>query len=116
MSRSSALGKKGEEMAASLLASKGFEIVCKNYKTKHGEIDIICKKGADLLFVEVKRRSGDSFGTPLESLPAKRVKRMADAAMAFLSENPEFQESQIQLALVGISDGKTCIVSVDCNI
>lgn len=115
MSRSSALGKKGEEIAASLLASKGFEVVCKNYKTKYGEIDIICKKGANLLFVEVKRRSGDNFGTPLESLPAKRVKRMSDAAMAFLSENPEFQESQIQLALIGISNGKTYIVPVDCN-
>lgn len=115
MSRSSALGKKGEEMAASLLASKGFEVVCKNYKTKYGEIDIICKKGANLLFVEVKRRSGDNFGTPLESLPAKRVRRMADAATAFLSENPEFQESQIQLALIGISNGKTHIVPVDCN-
>ena len=102
-------------MAALLLASKGFEIVCKNYKTKYGEIDIICKKGANLLFVEVKRRSGDNFGTPLESLPAKRVRRMADAVMAFLSENPEFQESQIQLALVGISNGKTHIVPVDCN-
>lgn len=116
MSRSSALGKKGEEMAALLLVSKGFEIIYKNYKTKHGEIDIICKKGSNLLFVEVKRRSTNIFGAPLESLPAKRVGRMADAAMMFLSENQEFQESQIQLALVGISNGKTCIVPVDCNI
>ena len=115
MSRSSTLGKKGEEMAALLLASKGFEIVCKNYKTKYGEIDIICKKDENLLFVEVKIRSANIFGTPLESLPAKRVRRMADAVMAFLSENPEFQESQIQLALVGISNGKTHIVPVYCN-
>ena len=58
-------GKIGEERAAKYLEQKGFEIVEQNYRYGRGEIDIIGLKNNNLLvFVEVKMRSGDTFGNP----------------------------------------------------
>jgi putative endonuclease len=75
------LGKAGEKAAAELLRKRGYEVVGAGFLARRGELDLICRRGSDLVVVEVKTRTDDSFGTPLEAVGAhKRRTLMAAAA------------------------------------
>jgi putative endonuclease len=69
-------GKLGENIAKDFLEKKGYNIVEQNYKTKYGEIDIIAKKGGELIVVEVRTKIGDLYGTPEDSLTKKKLRKI----------------------------------------
>jgi putative endonuclease len=83
--RRAALGQRGEQAAALYLAGRGYAILERNYRTRHGEIDLVarCSEGAEdggdlLVFVEVKTRSSTAYGLPEEALtPAKQAHFLA---------------------------------------
>ncbi len=79
-------GRKGEEMARRFFASNGYRIIAQNYRTKFGEIDLICEKGSTLIFVEVRRKTGREFGEPQESIRPDKVLKIRRSALQFLSE------------------------------
>lgn len=87
MSRQHELGRDGEELAVSHLRSKGYEIVQQHYRHGHGEIDIIAKDGEMLVFVEVKTRASDSYGSPLEAITAGKQRQLYHLANAYLAES-----------------------------
>lgn len=62
------LGKKGEDLAAKFLQSKGLFIIERNFRKRYSEIDIVARDGETLVFVEVKTRIGEKFGTPVEAV------------------------------------------------
>ena len=62
------VGSCGEDAACEYLKAHGCEIVERNMRTRCGEIDIIARDGGCLVFVEVKTRGSDSFGTPAEAV------------------------------------------------
>ena len=62
------IGKDGEEIAAKFLLDKGYNILEKNYYTRFGEIDLIASKNDILVFVEVKLKQTEDFGTPEEMI------------------------------------------------
>ena len=66
------LGQRGEQLAAERLAAMGYEIVERNYRCKAGEIDLVARQGGGWVFVEVRTRRGDRFGTPEESVTARK--------------------------------------------
>lgn len=78
------VGKWGEELASKFLANKGYLILTKNFRTKFGEIDIVCRDGNTLVFVEVKTRSGTKFGAPEESVTRDKQEKLRLAAEYFL--------------------------------
>jgi putative endonuclease len=82
------LGAAGERAAARLLAAKGMDILARNYKRRRGEIDIVARDGAALVFVEVKtlRRKPGAELRPSENLSARQKKRIRNAALTWLSE------------------------------
>ena len=67
-------GRHGEMIAAGYLEDSGWEILDRNWRAGHGEIDLVIQKGDVVAFVEVKTRLGDSSGDPLEGIT--RRKRM----------------------------------------
>jgi len=80
------LGRDGEDTAAALLGGKGYLVLERNYRAKGGEVDLICRDGDTLVFVEVKTRGPGSLGRPDQAVtPAKR-RRIALAAAVYLSE------------------------------
>jgi putative endonuclease len=79
-------GNKGEEIAANFLAAKGYEVVNRNYRYKHAEIDLIVKKSDLLIFVEVKTRSSTSFGEPETFVSAKKAAKVMEGAEQFIFE------------------------------
>ena len=77
-------GTWGEEKASGFLMDNGFEIVEKNYRYKHAEIDLIVKKNKMLIFVEVKTRSGTGFGMPEEFVNYTKAKLIMKAAENYI--------------------------------
>ena len=75
-------GKLGEEIAKKFLEKKGYKIIEQNYKTKYGEIDLVAKKGKDLIAVEVRAKMGDLFGSPEDSLTKKKLRKVWLNALA----------------------------------
>jgi putative endonuclease len=77
------LGRAGEKAAAGLLRSLGYDVVGAGFLARRGEIDLICRRGRELLVVEVKTRSSDAFGTPLEAVGPKKRRALASAAAEY---------------------------------
>ena len=82
-----ALGQLGEDMAARHLQRLGYVILERNYRCRQGEVDIIARDGERLAFVEVRARRGTAFGTPKESVTARKQARLATVARNYLQEH-----------------------------
>ena len=81
-------GRLGEDAAAEYLKSNGYKILKCNYRNKMGEIDIIARKGEDLIFAEVKTRSSAEFGTPAQAVTYYKKQRIINSARWYIMENP----------------------------
>ena len=82
-----AVGMAGEAAAEAELRRDGLEIIARSFRARCGEIDLIARDGAVVVFVEVKTRTGDGFGRPSDAVtPAKRL-RMSRAASVFLARS-----------------------------
>lgn len=77
------MGKIGEDFAKKFLEEKGYKIIEQNYKTKYSEIDLIAKNGKDLVFVEVRTKVGENFGTPEDTLQNKKLNKVRFNALAY---------------------------------
>lgn len=66
-------GTKGELAAVERLKQEGYQIIQRNYRNKWGEIDVVAKKGARIVFVEVKSKSGNAYGEPWEMINTWKV-------------------------------------------
>lgn len=82
-------GKFGENLAVRFLKKQGYQIICRNYRTKFGEIDIIAKDADALVFVEVKSRRSSTFGHPKYSITHEKQKRISKTALCYLKENDQ---------------------------
>ena len=81
-------GQCGEDVATGILKKKGYKILERNYKNKIGEIDIIAKYKDNLIFVEVKTRSTEKFGTPGEAVTYYKKQKIVNTAKMYMMENP----------------------------
>lgn len=76
-------GRLAEREAALYLRRRGYRIIAQNLRSKLGEIDLVAVKRDVVVFVEVKARSSDEFGTPNEALTLRQQKRIQSAAETF---------------------------------
>ncbi len=79
-------GSQGEELARRALLDKGYTVLECNYRCRWGEVDIVAQTGAQLVFVEVRTRTGNAYGTPEESVTAAKAQRLIDTAQTYLQE------------------------------
>jgi len=82
-------GRFGEEIAERFLVRKGLRIVEKNWRSRFGEVDLICAEGDTLVFVEVKMKVGEEFGTPEEMVDGRKLWQVRRIAELYLLNNPE---------------------------
>jgi putative endonuclease len=78
-------GLFGEELACQTLEQRGYVILTRRYRTKHGEIDIVARHGECLVFVEVKARHDGSFGDPEEAVTLRKQQQMVWMATDYLA-------------------------------
>lgn len=77
-------GKEGEDIAREFLINKGFKLIESNYSNNLGEIDLVMSDKDWLVFVEVKLKIGDKYGTPEEMINKNKLSRIKRTAEAFL--------------------------------
>ncbi len=77
-------GDFGERAAAAYLRSRGYRVLAGRFAADGGEIDLVCRHGEVLVFVEVKARSREDFGRPAEAVGRKKQRRLAKAALGYL--------------------------------
>jgi len=80
------LGQRGEELAARQLATKGFEIVARNWRCETGELDLVARDGECLVLIEVRTRRGRSMGSPEESITTAKQARLIALSEAYVQE------------------------------
>ncbi len=80
-----ARGRTGEQAAASFLSGRGYRVLAKNQRTPLGELDLVCLDGDQWVFVEVKARSDDGFGSALEAIGPRKTARLRGAALWWLA-------------------------------
>jgi len=98
-------GLEGEQLAVRHLRRLGYSIICRNYRSPLGEIDIIARHRGVLVFVEVKSRSTEAFGSPkLAVTPAKQHK-LSQVAWHYLQQH-NLTEASARFDVVTISRSK----------
>ena len=95
------LGLNGEKLAIKTLKKNGYKILLTNYVTPFGEADIVAEKDNSVIFVEVKTRSNDKFGTPAEAVNYKKQKKYRDIANYYFLSNEEKSFSFVVVEVVG---------------
>ena len=81
-------GREGENLAARYLEGRGLQVVERNFRVRGGEIDLICRDGKTLVFVEVRLRSRSDFGGAGASIGAAKRQRLILAARHYLLGKP----------------------------
>lgn len=80
-------GNAGEEIAIAHLLKHGYQILAKNWRSNHLELDIVAYINNTLVIVEVKLRAGNAYGNPEEFVTFKKQKNIIKAAHAYIIEN-----------------------------
>ena len=79
-------GERGEDIAVDFLKEKGFQIIERNYRYGHGEIDIVAKDKDNLVFIEVKTRKNLEFGPPELTVTKSKQRQIRKIAELYLYE------------------------------
>ncbi|MFO7839971.1 MAG: YraN family protein [Desulfosalsimonadaceae bacterium] len=78
------LGQTGESLALKYLLKRGYKLLESNYRNRIGEIDIIARDGDTLVFVEVKTRRSERYGSPRLAVTPHKQKKISRTALAYL--------------------------------
>lgn len=90
MDRRRELGAEGEALAARYLERRGWRIIERNWRCREGEIDLVCRDADGVAVVcEVRTRSGQGYGSPLESVTHAKVRRLRRLAAAWAHAQAE---------------------------
>jgi putative endonuclease len=82
-------GARAEDYCAELLRSSGLRIVERNWRCRHGEIDLIAEEDGTLVFAEVRMRRSSGYGGAAESVTEAKRSRLLAAARLYLARRPE---------------------------
>lgn len=96
-------GRAAEDAALRLLESRGFTLLRRNYRCRLGEIDLVMRDGASLVFVEVRARDSDAFGGAAASVGPAKQRRLVAAARHFLMTHPREAHRPARFDVVAIS-------------
>ncbi len=98
------LGRKGEGLAASYFREKGWEILERNYRTRLGEIDLVCRDRNSIVFVEVKTRASAVFARPDESVTQSKQAKLRRLVEDYLVKH-NLESSDVRFDVLGVTLG-----------
>ena len=78
-------GEQAETLAADFLRGKGLRITARNYRCRHGEIDLIAREGATVVFVEVRSRASEAYGGAAASITLAKREKLLKTARHYLA-------------------------------
>ena len=95
-------GKKCEALAAIHLKKNGYKILEQNFRSKHGEIDIIAKDKDALVFIEVKARRSSQFGSPKLAITPKKQRKISMVALYYLKTTRQSRsKARFDVVIIG---------------
>lgn len=110
MAQKQEMGRAGERAAELYYQGKGFSTVEKNFRTRRGELDLVCARGGLLLFVEVKSRQGDWEDQAWEPRWRRKGLRIRGLHRSFLAQRPEFRDWEFRWEIVYVTQGRVTAV------
>lgn len=100
-----ALGASGEEAVAAWYVGQGYEVVERNWSCRAGELDLILRRGRTFVFCEVKTRSSDAFGAPVEAVTRDKQVRLRHLAARWLEDAP-LRPTEIRFDVASVLAGQ----------
>lgn len=82
-----ALGIQGENLAVAEIEQRGYAVLARRYRTRHGEIDIVARDGDTIVFIEVKVKETPEFGRAAEAVDVRKQRRIVSMAVDYLARN-----------------------------
>ena len=95
-------GHLGEKMAAEYLLKRGFNILHKNWRHSHWEVDVIASLNDTLHFIEVKTRRTNKFGFPEDDVTKKKMENLINASEEYLLLYPQWKQIQFDILSISI--------------
>lgn len=96
------LGRRGEDEAARHLKSLGYRIVGRRERVLRGDIDIVALDGRTVVFIEVRSKSDTAHGHPAETVGARKQKRIAELAAAYIRRH-KLEDQSVRLDVVAVT-------------
>lgn len=93
---------RGERRALVRYRLRGYRLLAANARAGGYELDLVLRRGRQVVVVEVKEKSGDDFGHPLEMVGPEKVRRVLTAARAWLASHPELASLQLSVEAAGV--------------
>lgn len=102
------LGQRSEQLACSFLEQKGYQLLQKNFSSRWGEIDLIFRKGQEVIFVEVRSKSSGRYGQPLETITDKKREHLRQTAQYYLCQHRELAQCYGRFDVISVlwQDGR----------
>ncbi len=98
------LGRAAEAVAAEFLRSQGLEIIERNFRRRHAEIDLVARDHDTLIVVEVRSRSSNQFGGAAASVDARKQRRIVLGTHLMLQRNEKFTRMRVRFDVVIVED------------
>jgi putative endonuclease len=95
-----ATGRLGEQAAVAYLRARGYRVVTTNWRTRFGEIDVVAEHDGTLVFVEVRTRRTDGFGTAAESVDRRKQRQLVLMAGQYLQRHAPDASARIDVITV----------------
>ena len=97
-----ALGAAGEALAARWYEAAGYAVVDRNWRCRHGELDLVAAGPGVVVFCEVKTRRGERFGAPFEAVTAAKQRRLRGLAAAWLADHPAARAARVRFDVASV--------------
>jgi putative endonuclease len=108
-----ALGQRGEDLVARWYETGGYEILDRNWRRREGELDLILGRGRTVVFCEVKTRTSNRFGAPVEAITRVKQQRIRTLAARWLAERRlGGRDLRFDVASVMVARGTEPVVEV----
>lgn len=101
-----ALGQRGEEAVAAWYEAHGYEIVVRNWRCREGELDLVVRDGRTFVFCEVKTRTTDAFGAPVEAVTRTKQMRLRRLAAKWLEDDSPMRPTNIRFDVASVLAGE----------
>lgn len=96
-------GRTAEAIARRYLTDRGLRAVTANYRSRHGELDLIMRDGAVLVVVEIRYRRRSSFGGPIASISPRKRRRIARTTRHFMQKYSAYRHVPVRFDIVGMT-------------
>ena len=98
-------GKIAEDIASGFLIKQGLALITRNYRCARGEIDLIMRDDIYVVFVEVRYRKNNKFGSGAETVDFRKQRKLASAAAHYLQRIPALAKLPCRFDVISISPG-----------